>query len=259
MNPEHGADVLPEFKQYQLAFTRHIRNPQMHPGPPGVEPRRMAIYNRLLYNNVESFLLKCFPVCRKVLGEQQWNGLVRDFFANHRSAAPLFRQIPEEFVRFLESERADNAGDPPYLRHLAHYEWVDLALDIAAGNADLTAVDRDGDLLRAAPALNPVLWLLHYPYAVHRVGDQYRPSADQQHPTWILAFRNLDDNIRFILLNPVSARLISLLQERRQSGGVALDRIAAELRHPDPAIVRSGGLEILENLREQQAVLGTWK
>ncbi|MBC7946220.1 MAG: putative DNA-binding domain-containing protein, partial [Burkholderiales bacterium] len=119
-------EALPGFQQYQFTFTRHIRNPAQNPRPAGVEPRRMAIYNDLLYNNVESFLLRCFPVCRKILGESKWNTLARDFFANHRSTTQLFRQIPEEFVRFIESRGDDHPASPAFLPaflpELAHYE-----------------------------------------------------------------------------------------------------------------------------------------
>ena len=68
----HNVPDLPEFQQYQFAFTRHIRDPQHQPRPSGVTARRMKIYNELLYNNLESFLLACFPVTRKVLGVRKW-------------------------------------------------------------------------------------------------------------------------------------------------------------------------------------------
>ncbi|MFN3717220.1 MAG: putative DNA-binding domain-containing protein, partial [Thiobacillus sp.] len=67
----------PDFQRYQLAFTAHIRDPQANPRPPGVEARRMNIYKDLLYNNVEGFLLACFPVLRRTLGARKWTRMVR--------------------------------------------------------------------------------------------------------------------------------------------------------------------------------------
>ena len=49
---------LPAFQQYQYAFTAHIRDPRRNPRPAGVPARRMRVYNQLLYNNLESFLLR---------------------------------------------------------------------------------------------------------------------------------------------------------------------------------------------------------
>ena len=68
--PDMAAEAgLPAFQRYQLAFTGHIRNPQLNKRPRGVEARRMKVYNELVFNNLESFLLACFPVLRKVLGQ----------------------------------------------------------------------------------------------------------------------------------------------------------------------------------------------
>ena len=255
--PESRAPELASFQQYQFQFTKHIRDPKRNPRPRGAEPQRMKIYNELLYNNLESFLLACFPVTRKILGKSRWSKLVREFFANHRCRTPLFRQIPDEFVQYLQQERSKRADDPPYLVYLAHYEWVELALDVSNKEAELGKINRDGDLLSGRPALNPVLFLLHYPYVVHRIGPEYRPRRKQ--PTDLLVFRNLNDQVHFIELNPVSARLVQLLQPGKMSGRAALEQITAEMKHPVPATVMAGGQEILQNLHREQAVLGTWQ
>jgi hypothetical protein len=248
---------LPAFQQYQYAFTAHIRDPRRNPRPAGVSARRMRVYNELLYNNLESFLLACFPVTRQVLGTRRWGRLVRSFFAEHRCRTPFFRQIPEEFVRWLQETRRGHADDPPYLAHLAHYEWVELALDVSPAAPDWTAIDCAGDLLAARPALTPAAWLLAYPYAVHRIGPRYRPSAPDPDATHILAFRNLSDRVRFIVLNLVSARLVALVQPGQVTGGEAIAQIVAELAHPNPQAVLAGGRQILEGLRAEGAILGT--
>jgi hypothetical protein len=103
---------LPLFQQYQFAFASHIRNPQLNRRPHGVEARRMKVYNELLYNNLEGFLLACFPVLRKVLGKRKWTRLVRDFFTLHRCQSPFFRQIPDEFIYYLKNERGDLSSGP---------------------------------------------------------------------------------------------------------------------------------------------------
>ena len=59
----------PPFQEYQYAFAAHIRDPRANPRPPGVPARRTRVYNELLFNNLEGFLLACFPVTRKVLGK----------------------------------------------------------------------------------------------------------------------------------------------------------------------------------------------
>lgn len=250
---------LPAFQQFQFAFASHIRNPQLNKRPHGVEARRMKVYNELLYNNLEGFLLACFPVLRNVLGKRNWTRLVRDFFSAHRCNSPFFRQIPDEFIHYLKSERGERAEDPVFLQDLAHYEWVELMLSVSNKETDFALVDPDGDLMSGLPALNPLLSLQSYAYPVHRIGPRFKPAADQKEETHFAILRNTQDEVKFILVNPVSMRLLLLLQSASLSGEAALLQIATELLHPDPGVVLAGGHDILQSLREAQVILGAWR
>ena len=73
-----------------------------------------------------------------------------------------------------------------------------------------------------------------------------------------MVFRDADFAVQFVELNPVSARLVDLLQRDEMSADQALKKIAEELKHSDPAVVIQGGLDILRNLLAQGAILGTW-
>lgn len=249
---------LPLFQQYQLEFASHIRNPQLHKRPHGVEARRMKVYNELLYNNLEGFLLACFPVLRQVLGKRKWAKLVRDFFSVHRSHTPFFRQIPDEFVHYLKNERGARAEDPAFLQDLAHYEWVELMLSVSGKEIDLTLIDPAGDLMGGRPALNPLLSLQSYAYPVHRISPRFKPQTGEKEETHFAILRNIEDEVKFILLNPVTLRLLSLLQTSALSGEAALSQIVTELKHTDPAVVMAGGRDIMRSLQESQLILGTW-
>ena len=247
-----------KFQTYQLEFARHIRDPKANARPTGVAARRMKIYNELLYNNLEGFLLACFPVLRSILSDRKWAKLVREFFAEHRCHTPFFRQIPDEFVHYVQSERGMRAGDPAYLSELVHYEWIELALSVSNKEIDQERIDPQGDLVKGVPALNPVLALLQYAYPVQRIGPHYQPRSAPAQPSYLLVFRDADFDVRFIELNPVSARLLDLLQSGTLCAEKTLEIIAQELKHPDPRVVIQGGLEILRDLHAQGAVLGTW-
>lgn len=247
---------LPAFQQYQLAFANHIRDPKLNKRPQGVEARRMKIYNELVYNNVESILLACFPVLRQVLGKRMWSKLVREFFSIHRCRTPFFRQIPDEFVQYLKNEREVCAADPAFLQDLAHYEWIELMLSVSNKEIDFTNIMPEGDLMRGRPALNPLLSLQSYHYPVHRIGPKFKPSFEQREETHFAILRNTEDEIKFILLNPVSLRLLFLFQTTTLRGEAALRQIAVELKHPDPAVVLASGQDLMKSLLESQVILG---
>ena len=63
MSPEAMA-----FTDYQAAFAARIRDPKHAPRPPGAPAKRMRVYEELLFNNLENFLLACYPITRKLLG-----------------------------------------------------------------------------------------------------------------------------------------------------------------------------------------------
>ena len=245
--------ALPEFQHYQLAFTAHLRDPEVNPRPPGVEARRMKVYNELLFNNIEGFLLACFPVLRRVLGTRKWAKLVRAFFSTHRSHTPYFRQIPDEFIQFLQSEWTPPEGYPPFLLALAHYEWIELVLSVSNRSSD-RAIDAAGNLIEGVPLLNPVLANLHYDWPVHRIAPRRKVKPAE---TWLLVFRDADDRVQFSEINAFTARLLTLLEAGTLNGRAALQMIATESHHPDPALVINAGAALLQDLRARGAILGT--
>lgn len=240
------------FQEFQLAFARHIRDPRGVARPAGVPARRMAVYNELLYNNLEGFLLACFPVSRQILGERRWPRLVRAFFREARCHTPYFREIPREFVRWLLDGGAP-LPLPPWLGELAHYEWAELAVDVM--ETQPAVCDPDGDLLAQTPVLAPALMNLSYRWPVQRISPEWRPRKAVA--THLLVYRDADDDVQFMALNPVSARLVALLQEGGRSGREAALVIAGELAHPQPESVVAHAAQVLENLRAAEAIVGS--
>jgi len=246
-------DKLPTFQEYQYEFAAHIRDPENIKRPRGTAAKRMGVYNELLYNNIEGFLLSCFPVLRKVMGSRKWTRLVRSFMARHRSHTPYFRQIPDEFIQFLQNEREHADGHPDYLLELAHYEWIELVLSISNRDESLPAFDKDGDLINGRPLINPVLANLSYRYPVHRIKPRMKVA---EAPTCLLVFRDADMQVRFLEQSPVSARLLALLESGKLTGRGAVTQLAAEMGHQDLERLITFARGFLEELRQAGAVLG---
>ncbi|HOI51726.1 MAG TPA: DUF2063 domain-containing protein, partial [Azonexus sp.] len=164
---------------------------------------------------------------------------------------PWFREIPREFVHFLA--QTPGLRLPRWLPELAHYEWVELAADIA--DAPIPPHDPDGDLRHGTVVLNPVLFNLAYAWPVHRIGPDWRPRRPAA--THLLVHRDADDVVRFSETNPVTARLLALLAATPQSGATAARQIAGELQHGDPERLVDFAVELLVDLRRQGVVLGT--
>lgn len=254
------SDKEPGFLRKQYEFAAHIRDPQRHPRPADIEDRRMAIYRDLFYNNVEGFVSSGFPVLYQLYDDASWHRMVREFFAHHRCHTPYFPEIAQEFLSYLRNERTPHPEDPPFLLELAHYEWVELALSVSDEEPDWQRIDIEGELLTGRPALSPLAWLLSYQYPVHEIGPDFIPDSPGDEPTYLMVYRDMQDEVGFLELNPVTARFIALIQERPQdTAEQLLCKIAEELQHPDPKLVIEGGRQILVQLKSSDIVLGTYK
>lgn len=247
----------PAFKQTQYEFTAHLRDPEKNPAPKGIEDRRIGIYRELLYNNIEGFLSSGFPVIKSIYSEEQWHKMVRDFFAHHESRTPYFLEISQEFLSYLNNERTPQPEDPAGLNELAHYEWVELALSIADTNIDMSNIEPNADLLRGHPVLSPLAWPLAYQFPVHKMCNEYLPSEVPEQMTYLVAYRNRNDEVKFMEINPVTARLLHLLQQdENMTGQQAIEQITEEMQHPNPDVVMQGGLAALQELQSNGVILG---
>jgi hypothetical protein len=260
------------FTDYQAAFAARIRDPKQAARPPGAAAKRMRVYEELLFNNLEGFLLSAYPVTRKLLGARLWRRTVRRFFVEHRSHSPLFRDIPKAFLDWMRASGAASLPALPFLPEFMHYEWLELAVSISSEEVDPSAIDTQGDLMLGRPALHPTARLACYAYPVHQIGPRFKPAAADGQAWCYLLFRDEalcdeeaagQDEVRFILLNPLSAGLLELLRERRLSGREALAHLAEQLTTQaaptlNPNFMQLGD-ELLRDLRAQGALLGTWR
>ncbi|MGD2020414.1 MAG: putative DNA-binding domain-containing protein [Thiohalocapsa sp.] len=243
----------------QRAFAAHIRDPERAPRPADVEDRRMAIYRELFFNNISGLLEGAFPVIRKLLADEHWRSLMRDFMIRHRAQTPLFLELSQEFLEYLGTTRAaQDTADPPFLLELAHYEWVELALRVSDDEPDPSHADPNGDLMDGIPVISPLAWNLSYRFPVHRIGPDFQPDTPGDAPTHLVVYRNRADHIEFLEINAVTQRLLTLLQgDIPRTGREAMQAIAEELSHPAPDKVVAAGARMLTDLRQRDVILGT--
>ncbi len=249
----------PAFKQAQYDFAAHIRDPDNVTGPEGIEDRRMAIYRDLFYNNVEGFISSGFPVLRTLYNGQDWHELIRDYFSRHHAHTPHFPEMAEEFVDYLQNEFQPRECDPAFILELAHYEWMETALLLSRDEISDVAFNADGDLATGQVVVSPLAWLLAYEWPVHQISDENWPDKKPDQATWIVIYRDSNDEVGFMQVNPVTARLIQLLddEDSHLTGQQALEQIAHEIGHEQPEVIVQGGLDTLRQLRKRDIVLGT--
>lgn len=183
----------------QRAFAARIRQPAAQLLLEGISAERMAVYEALFFNNIEGFISGAFPVLHRLIEARRWQRLVRSFIAEHRCVSPYFLEISQEFLAWLQQGYVAEAGDPPFMLELAHYEWVELALDVS--EAELPA-----------QGWSPLAWPLAYRWPVQRIGADFQPSEPEAEPTCLLVWRDGQDKVRFMQISPFAYQLAARLQ-----------------------------------------------
>ncbi len=248
---------LPEFQRKQFEFAAHIRDPDKNPAPAQVEDRRMAVYRELFYNNLLKLLSGTFPVLKKLHSQEKWRQMIRQFMVQHRAQTPYFLQVPKEFLSFLETEYDMGDDDFPFLLELAHYEWVELAVSVSEVTNDDLDVDRAGDLLAGVPVKSRLAEAYAYHYPVHRIADDFIPTEPGEQPTYLVIYRQANDDLGFMELNPVTARLLEMIQNNAEATGrELLTRLAEEISYPDRDALIAHGAVALQEMKDAEILLG---
>lgn len=244
-----------DFKAKQNEFSAYIRDPFNNPRPADVKQERIETYRELFFNNVDSFLSNNFPVLKTILNEQQWFELSQDFFSNHASSSPYFSEIPEEFIDFLQNERK-NKDDLPFLLELVHYEWVEMALSIAKENIKTNPRHFIENLVQQTIALSPLAWPLAYQFPVQEISPAFLPTKTPEEPTYLLVYRDTDDEVQFMKTPPITFRLLQIVQDNESiSCEDCLKQIVQESAHPEPDTLFSSGLLAIKDLAEKNIII----
>ncbi|MBN2865144.1 MAG: putative DNA-binding domain-containing protein [Thiotrichales bacterium] len=256
---------LPYFQQLQMQFAQHIRNPQIPYAPEqeaSIEPRRLNAYKELFFNNVNGFFSNLFPVCKQILGEARWTDLIREYLIKHHARTPLFHEMGEEFIIFLNEEYEPLETDPEFLLELAHYEWMELAVAVSpeegfafseTGEPVAATQPITADALDAIYELSPVAWPLAYQWPVHLLSVDNQPTEPGNENgaiTTLMVYRNPDDSVGFMELTPLLFQWLLAIEEgaeTQQTAAEALHELTADLGY-DAQELEAFALQSLQQL-----------
>lgn len=237
---------MSDFVALQQQWTNWLRHPQIAPKPQ-VEERRLTIYRELFFNNVCSFVDNAFPVLQQQLSTELWQQLLTDFFANHQCQSPYFYDISYEFYQYLNTQN-HLLADYPWLLELAHFEWAEIAADIAEGE---WPTYQQGDLLASVPVLNPLVWPLLYQWPVHKP-----EQLSQAEPSYLLLVRNQQHQVDCLAVNLMTFQLVVLLQQHPSLTGQQLIKLLAQQNNIDEDYLLTASSEVWLFLLSEEIVLG---
>lgn len=231
LHPQASNDFATE-QDYRAQLTAHLRNPTQHPAPADSDAERLAVYQRLIRNNLHNFLDRCFTHARALMSESAWSDAKEAFVAHGNAHSPLFSDIPAQFLAHHQAQRLLS----PQVLAVMDAECRELAAEIAPNSPPtrLTVAALQALETTAFDALNWRLSesasLAHYAFRVH----QSKAEAGQ---CFSVIWRDESDRVQVLVASPAD---FQLLQQFTQSA-LSLNSIIDALR------------EYLPNIEEKRA------
>lgn len=241
-------------RDFQMSLGQYLRSPETQTLPEGVDARRAQVYEDLLIRNIRGFLGNCFPVCKTLIDEAAWLALTRRFFRDWRSESPFFKDIPAEFLAFLQNSNALETL-PDWFYELAHYEWVELYIETAktykTDETNKTTADENKIYLQ-----HPLL-ALSYQWPVHKICADFIPQ--NPHPSYLLVYRNPQNSVKFNEISPATFVLIQTLQQGALSRNELYEQLSENLQTANTPDFRNFCSDTLRLLIEQAVIVESQK
>ncbi|NRD73518.1 putative DNA-binding domain-containing protein [Shewanella sp. VB17] len=240
------------FVQIQQSFVDYIKQVSFEL-PNGTDARRMKVYRELFFNNVEGFVSGAFPVLKTLYSSDNWLVLVQTFFAKHDCQTPIFIEIAQEFLTFLQTEYEFNAHDPVFMLELAHYEYMELVVAVAQKNPQHRPIN--GPIISQCICLSDTSRVLQYTFDVQHISHEYRPDIPGELPQFFCLYRDDEDEVIFLQLTPLSAQVLGFLS---QYEAINYDDLNVWLvnSYPDmeKSVLEQGALQLLDDLADKGVV-----
>lgn len=126
----------------------------------------MAVYRANVYGNWTGALAAAYPIMRKIVGGEFFQGLARAYADAHPSASGDLNEYGARMAEFVASFR--HTQDLPYLPDVARMEWLAHLAYYAADRQEFRAAHID-DAESLSPRLAPACALLESPWPLGRI------------------------------------------------------------------------------------------
>ena len=256
-------------EEIQTSFTRYLRDPLTAAKPSGIPAERIEVYQDLVFRNVQSLFAGNFPVLESITTDDDWECLIRGFIRDYRATTPHFPQLPTEFLQYLndlanlgnnaietralQSRQLSVLARYPFIVELAHYEWVELDVQILPTpefSTELAQVDAT-DLLE----LNSTSHVLAYQWPVHQIGPDYLPQETPQSPTFLVVFLNRNTEVEFMSLSPLAALLLENIEQQSAALTTHIDVLTEQYANTVPDNLAASAESLIDEMQKKGLVI----
>jgi hypothetical protein len=222
-------------------------------------PPRLAVYRRLVRNNLVEVVRRMMPRARARMNDAHERCFDASIDAFLDEAAPrthYLRDVPIEFLAWAVPRWRARGDLPAWLPDLASHELVHF--EVSAGPTPRDGAPKEpGEVALDRPlAFAEAKRLVHYQHAVHalpgEIGDRSEPEA---RAVSLLVYRDAAHHVRFLELTPLASAILSRLFAGEPLGRALAPACATVGAALDEAVLADTA-RLLADLGERGVLLG---
>lgn len=174
------------------------------------DEKRLKIYQELLLYNLNDVLSHTFPILLDLIPQDTWLQMLKNILKSEVVETPLFHELPLWLVNYIKRH---GISGYPFAADLAHYEWVEIDVEISEHNSSQPAVSSE-KLIEQTWQLNTSSRLLSYQYEVDKIGINYQPKDPQE--TYMIVYQK-NGGTAFLKLNEMTFQLLTMMLNESMS------------------------------------------
>lgn len=222
-----------------------------------LSPGRLALYRRLVRNNLVDVVRKMLPRTRARMNaakEGAFDAALDTFLGEVGPRTHYLRDVPSELLAWAAPRWRDDPTLPLYLADLAAHEIVAFAIAAAPAARESNAID-DVALDRPLVFLEAKR-LARYSFAVHELAAAEDDlSAPTARDVSLLVYRDPENTVRFLDLTPLAAAILARLFDGEALGS-AIPAACASLGAAATQQILADTAHLLADLGERGVLLG---
>ena len=200
-------------------------------------PEVVKHYRRLISNVFRTTLELAYPITEEWLNSEEWDYLLSEFMAKHKSQTPSVWKMPQEFAEFITDSDYATELNKPTLNDLIWLEWYEIEVHTMSDIDE--PVDKNSDFsIDKTLSVNPYHRFLQLEYPVHKMNAS--EAKNKKGNYYVLIYRLIESGqVRFVELSPLHVALLQKISEKPAS----LNQIA-------PIVGSMFGLDMTKEIRE---------
>jgi len=213
---------------------------------------RLSVYRTLARGTLTGALGLAIPRTKARLGP-----LFDEYFARFLDErgprTHYLRDVTTELLDFCAPLWPRDPRVPAWALDLARHE----ALSIVVASSDDAQAAASPELdVESKLLFSPSLVVARYDHAVHRLSESEDDRGEPEHaPTALAAYRDANDDVRYLELSPLAATILEALLSGTPLGRAVACACEAAGIEPGPTVV-DGTSRLLSDLADRGALLG---